>query len=163
VTEIVQDAPAASEMPQLLDSVKGVSAWIYAIGIGMVALLVNWTDCGGLLPRTGVLGNCSPDGDRTSNPERGTPLPVRKIVRGKTGGLELIVRVALRGPVVGGVNVTPIVQVPAAGSVPPEQSSALTAKSAAFAPAKLAVPIVTIVPPTLLIVRLRGALVTVTA
>jgi hypothetical protein len=83
VTEMVHEAPAATEAPQLLVSAKGLSAWIYAMGKSTFPRFVNWTDCGELLPRTGVLGNCTPEGDSIRLPARGVPLPTRKTVRGK--------------------------------------------------------------------------------
>jgi uncharacterized coiled-coil protein SlyX len=74
----------------------------------------------------------------------------------------LRVKLAVREPVVEGVNVMLTEQAPAAGKVLAEQVSALTAKSDALAPLRLTAPKVMLAPLTLVTVTLCGALVTVT-
>ena len=130
----MQDPPATIGDRQLLttaktedtvetETEKGTAPWFETVSVsGVLAVLA------------GVSGKFRAEGETTNAPTSGVPSPVRRTIKGKVGGFELMLRTAFREPVAEGVNVTLSVQVPLAGMVPPEQVSALTAKSGAFTP-----------------------------
>ena len=66
VTPTVQEAPAASEVPQLLDSPNGPVTPIDDIETALVPGLVTVTDCDELVEPTFSLPNDSLDGDAVS-------------------------------------------------------------------------------------------------
>ena len=70
----------------------------------------------------------------------------------------LTVRRADSGPTAEGVNVMEITQVPPASRVALLQASAVTAKSAAFAPVRLVASVPLVTWPVLVIVKSSGAL-----
>jgi hypothetical protein len=116
---------------------------------GVLPRLLSVTVFIELLP-TGSVPKLRDGGEsRTAVP---MPAPVRLTVCGLFAALSLMESVAVRLPVADGVNVTLTVQVPLGVSVAPLQSSALLAKSLAFAPPtvtaemmRLAVPVLVIV------------------
>src|SRR5215472_658935 len=124
VTLIAQDAPAATDVPQLFVCAKSLAfvpiTAILVMLSGALPVLLNITACAPLVVPTVWLAKVRLVGDRlTAGAEMDPPVPVRPTVCGLPLALSLTVRVPVRVPVALGVNVTLIVQdAPAATDVP---------------------------------------------
>jgi hypothetical protein len=123
VTEILQLALAASVVPQALVSAKspGLLPSIPTLVIvnGPLPVLLNVSVCAAVVVLTAVEANVKLPGD---TPAVGTPIPVPLnatvcVAPATFPELSVIVRVPVCVPVAVGVNVTEIVQVPAAATV----------------------------------------------
>ena len=119
MTLVVQFAPAATEVPQVL-------VWAYcALAAMLVTLsaalpvLLSVTDCAALVVFSSWLPKLKFVADKLTMGAGAAPVPVRLMVCGLPAMLSVIVTAPVRMPVAVGVNVTLMVQLaPAATDVP---------------------------------------------
>jgi hypothetical protein len=123
ITAIVQWAAAATELPQVSDSVKSLA--LMPVGARLVILkvalpvLVRVRICGELVMSTGWLPKARLVGERLATAAVLVPVPERLTVWGLPAALSEMLRVPLRVPLAVGVKTTLIVQLfPAATLVP---------------------------------------------
>jgi hypothetical protein len=105
-TLTAQDAPAASDVPQLLDSLNGPVTPIDDIDAAVLPGLDTVTDCAELVEPTAVLPNETLDGDADSALAPLLPVPDSATVSGLPGALEATDSVPLAAPLAVGANLT---------------------------------------------------------
>jgi hypothetical protein len=117
VTLIVQEAPAATDVPQVFVCAKSPEATMPEMASGPVPVLESVTDWAAEVVPTAWEANVSEAAERLTP---GTvPVPERATVRGLPVALSVIVTAPVRPPAAVGVNVTLMVQeAPAASEVP---------------------------------------------
>ncbi len=147
VTLIVQLAPMARLFPQLLvcENLLEPLRLILLIRIGAVPVFCSVTDFVWLVLRG--MFQVSDVGDRFAT--GCTPVPVSDTVCGLVGSPSLMLRVAVRTPVVDGVNVTLIEQLRPADRLPPIGQLFACANELAFVPPMEMLLIVSGASPTL--------------
>src|SRR5579864_3794733 len=119
VTLIVQFAPAATELPQVLVSPYCALAKILVMLSAALPLLFSVTVCAALVVFSVWLANVKLAGDKLTAGVPAAPVPARDTVCGLPVALSVMVMVPVCVPVAVGVNVTLIVQLPpAAADVP---------------------------------------------
>ena len=119
VTLIVQFAPAARLVPQLLVSAKSPLAVMLEMFRPAFPEFVSVTCCAALVVPGGKLPNVRLDGERAATGAAETPVPDRATDCGLPEALSATESVAERGPFATGVKVTPMEQLaPAARLVP---------------------------------------------
>jgi len=124
VTEIVQLAPAASELPHVLVWAK-LAGFVPPIAMPVIVnaalpLLVSVTAVGALVAPVVSLAKATEAGASVATGAGGTvPVPVSAVVRGEPLALSVTVSVALKLAADAGLKVTEIVQLaPAARELP---------------------------------------------
>ena len=120
MTDAVQEAPAASELPQVLLSPNGDPVVIEAIAAAAVPVLEMVTDCAALVDPTGSLPKASEVGEAVSvGLPALVPVPDRATEREPLVALLATVRDPEAAPVAVGVKVTDAVhEAPAASELP---------------------------------------------
>ena len=123
VTLIVQLAPAATELPQVLIWEKSLALVPVTARLEIVSVvppvLVSVTACALLLVPTPWLVNVKPVGANVTVPPVAVPVPVKLTAWGLPVALSTTVTRAARPPLADGVKVTAIVQlVPAVTELP---------------------------------------------
>src|ERR1700680_543878 len=159
VTLIVQEAPGANEVPQLLVWLYGAVTAILLIVRAVVPVLVSVAVFDGLRVLMTCVANVIVDG--ASVAELVVPVPERATVCGLLGAESVMVNEPLSTPVVAGLKVTEIEQEAPAASEEPQVL--LSVKSLALVPV-MAIPVI-MSAVLLLFVRVasRGEVVTPTA
>jgi len=164
VTDIVHDAPAASDGPQRLASENWPGLVPPSAAPLIVSVveppLVRVTTRGALAVLTAWFPNASDVGETVTGPLL-LPLPESGTVCGLPGALLAMLSVAERVPAAVGVKVTVIVHEAPAASVDPQV--VVRAKSPALVPVMLVPLMVNEADPVLVRVTVRGALVVPTA
>ena len=120
VTPTVQEAPAASDVPQLFDSPNGPVTPIEDIDAALLPGLDTVTVCAELVDPTATLPNDTLVGDAVSAVAPLTPVPVSAAVSGLLGALDATDRVPLAAPLAVGANFTLTVQEPPAAMELPQ-------------------------------------------
>ncbi len=117
---MVQLAPAATELPQVLVWAKSPLAETLVRFSEALPVLESVTDCAALVVPTGWLANVSEEAERlTTGAEAAAPVPVKLTDCGLPEALSVMLRVPVRVPDAVGVNVTLMVQLaPAATELP---------------------------------------------
>jgi hypothetical protein len=157
VTEMVQLAPAATELPQVLVWEKSPLAVTLEMVSEALPVSVRVTLCAALPVPDIWSGKVSEEDDKLT---RGTiPVPLKLTVCGLLEALSVKFSEALRLPLADGVKVTLTVQVALGITVAPVQVSALLAKSLAFVPPIVTVEIVRLAEPLSVTVTALAALV----
>ena len=119
-TLTVQEAPAASDVPQLFDSPNGPVTPIEDIDTALLPGLDTVTDCAELVEPTAVLPNQTLDGDADSALAPPLPVPDNATVSVLPGALDATVSVPLAAPLAVGVNLTLTVHEPPAAMELPQ-------------------------------------------
>jgi len=143
VTLIVQLAPAATLVPQLLVSPKSSETSILETARAAVPLLVNVTVCGALVVPTACDPNESEVGEKLAEAVGASPVPVRwTSCEVLLVALSVIVKVPVRVPAAVGVQVTLIVQLaPAFTLLPQLFVSPNSSEAAIFEIRRVAAPV----------------------
>jgi hypothetical protein len=119
VTEMVQFAPAATELPQVCVSAKSPDAAIEVIESAAVPGLVRIVVCAALVVPVVCDVKVRADGESIIPGVGAIPVPFNTTIWGELGALSVMVTVPVRLPAAVGVNVTEMVQfAPAATLVP---------------------------------------------
>jgi hypothetical protein len=159
VTLMVQEALAATLLPQLLVSPKLALVAMLVVRSELAPVLLRVTDCGPLaVPRLWLL-NVRLGGETLATGFVASPVPVKLNACELLAALSVRFREALRFPVAVGLNVTLTVQVLLGKSGASVQVSELMPKSPAFVPSIATVEILRLAVPVLVTATLWGALV----
>ena len=121
VTLMVQLAPAARLVPQVLVSAKGALVVMPVMLTAVAAVLVSVVVCAALVVPTPWLSNSMPTSDPKDCGEnvRVTPVPCKLMLSGPSGALEATVKLPPRKPTEVGAKVTLMIQLaPPATEVP---------------------------------------------
>ena len=121
VTLMVQFAPAATDVPQVLLCAYCVLAAMLVMLSAVLPMLLSVTVCGPLVVPDAWLPKLTLFEDRlTTGPAAAVPVPVKLTVCGLPAALSVMVIVPVRVPVAVGVNVTLIVQLAPTATKPPQ-------------------------------------------